>query len=33
MPPFTVTPAELSAITGAMAEILPRWAARENGAG
>ena len=31
MPPFTVTPAELSAITGAMADILPRWAARENG--
>ena len=30
MPPFTVTPAELSAITGAMAEILPRWAALEN---
>ncbi len=28
MPPFTVTPAELSNITGAMAEIIPRWAAR-----
>lgn len=26
MPPFTVTSAELSAITSAMAEILPRWA-------
>jgi adenosylmethionine---8-amino-7-oxononanoate aminotransferase len=29
MPPFTITPAELSAITGAMTEILPRWAARK----
>jgi adenosylmethionine-8-amino-7-oxononanoate aminotransferase len=29
MPPYTVTSAELSAITGAMAKILPRWAARE----
>jgi adenosylmethionine---8-amino-7-oxononanoate aminotransferase len=29
MPPFTITPAELSAVTGAMAEILPRWAARK----
>lgn len=28
MPPFTITSAELSAITGAMAEILPRWAER-----
>lgn len=25
MPPFTVTPSELSAITGAIADILPRW--------
>ena len=29
MPPFTITSAELSAITGAIAEILPRWAARK----
>ena len=29
MPSYTVTSAELSAITGAMAKILPRWAARE----
>lgn len=29
MPPFTITSAELSAVTGAMAEILPRWAARK----
>jgi adenosylmethionine-8-amino-7-oxononanoate aminotransferase len=28
MPPFTLTPAELSAITGAMTDILPRWADR-----
>ncbi|CAN0512938.1 unnamed protein product, partial [Laminaria digitata] len=32
MPPYTVTPAELSAITGAIAEILPRWAALESDA-
>ena len=30
MPPFTITPAELSAITGAIADILPRWAARKT---
>lgn len=30
MPPYTVTPAELSAITGAITDILPRWAALEN---
>lgn len=30
MPPFTVTSSELSAITSAMAEILPRWAARKT---
>lgn len=30
MPPFTVTSAELSAITGAIGEILPRWSARGN---
>ncbi len=29
MPPFTITSAELSAITGAIADILPRWAARK----
>ena len=29
MPPFTVTPAELSAITGAIAEVLPRWSERK----
>jgi adenosylmethionine---8-amino-7-oxononanoate aminotransferase len=29
MPPFTITSAELSAITGAIAEILPHWAARK----
>jgi adenosylmethionine-8-amino-7-oxononanoate aminotransferase len=28
MPPFVVTREELSAITGAIAEILPRWSAR-----
>ncbi len=26
MPPFTITPDELSAITGAISDILPRWA-------
>ena len=30
MPPFTITPAELSNITGAMMEIIPRWAARRR---
>tara|TARA_R110002110_G_scaffold7770_9_gene39293 strand:+ start:3286 stop:4536 length:1251 start_codon:yes stop_codon:yes gene_type:complete len=30
MPPFTMTSAELSAITGAIADILPRWAARRR---
>ena len=30
MPPFTITPAELSNITGAMMEIIPRWAARAD---
>jgi len=30
MPPFTVTPSELSAITGAISEILPRWAERAH---
>lgn len=29
MPPFTVTPAELSAITGAIAKVLPRWSERK----
>lgn len=29
MPPFTVSDAELSAITGAIADILPRWAGRK----
>lgn len=28
MPPFTITPDELSAITGAISDILPRWADR-----
>lgn len=28
MPPLTITPEDLSAITGAMARILPEWAAR-----
>ena len=28
MPPFTVSEAELSAVTGAIADILPRWADR-----
>lgn len=32
MPPFTITSAELSAITSAMAEILPRWAGRRDSA-
>jgi adenosylmethionine-8-amino-7-oxononanoate aminotransferase len=30
MPPFTITTAELSAITGSIAEILPRWVARKG---
>ena len=30
MPPFTVTPAELSAITGAIAKVLPRWSERKS---
>ncbi len=30
MPPLTVTPAELSEITRAIAEILPRWSALES---
>jgi adenosylmethionine---8-amino-7-oxononanoate aminotransferase len=30
MPPFTITSAELSAITSAMGEILPRWAMRAS---
>ena len=29
MPPFTVSDAELSTITGAIADILPRWAGRK----
>jgi adenosylmethionine-8-amino-7-oxononanoate aminotransferase len=29
MPPLTVTPSELTSITSAMAEILPRWAERK----
>ena len=29
MPPFTVTPAELSAITGAIAKVLLRWSERK----
>ena len=29
MPPFTVTPSELSAITGAIADVLPRWHERK----
>ena len=29
MPPFTITSAELSAIAGAIADILPRWTARK----
>jgi adenosylmethionine---8-amino-7-oxononanoate aminotransferase len=33
MPPFTITSAELSAITGAMSDILPRWADRAPTAG
>jgi adenosylmethionine---8-amino-7-oxononanoate aminotransferase len=33
MPPFTITSAELSAITGAMSDILPRWADRAPAAG
>ncbi|MFT5488798.1 MAG: adenosylmethionine-8-amino-7-oxononanoate aminotransferase [Paracoccaceae bacterium] len=32
MPPYTITSAELLAITDAMVEILPRWAARKNDA-
>ena len=28
MPPFTVSDDELSAITGAIADVLPRWADR-----
>lgn len=30
MPPFTIASEDLSAITGAMADILPRWAARRE---
>ena len=30
MPPFTISAGELSAITGAMSEILPRWADRRG---
>jgi adenosylmethionine-8-amino-7-oxononanoate aminotransferase len=33
MPPFTITPDELSAITGAISDILPRWADRTPTAG
>jgi adenosylmethionine-8-amino-7-oxononanoate aminotransferase len=33
MPPFTITPNELSAITGAISDILPRWADRTPTAG
>jgi len=33
MPPFTITPDELSAITGAISDILPRWVDRTPTAG
>lgn len=33
MPPFTISPADLSAITGAVRDIVPRWLARAKARG